>query len=581
MKRILTLLMALALLAGAVQPALAEPRDKPACFIPEVAAGLFNRLLEPTFRVSGATDSQARADQYQLTQASIEGSVLYLSAATGMVELCSFFQGGSPDTKGYASTVTLAVSKAVPEGDLLTIGSVFAQAVASLDGEADRDAITEWMKGAVAEESSILPMNGYTLAFTTNDNGSMFALVANDLQEGGDQPVEEPEPEPEPEPTEAPAPSVPDEAEAPPPTRASDLPDSLEGADLEWNGIWVKAVRYKVNAFSDGRASVYVYFRVLNTADQKYMIWAEDTTVNGVTMEAKYVGAFDAHSDNGEDTTNMLQITALEGNEEKCNMTLAYAQGVKTTLYLLDEKYDRVYSQKIRLDFSHMEGERDRLPEVFRQQTQKPEATQKPSEPKRVDSSGSYRSLCRGDKGDDVKKLQQRLIDLGWLSDVADGEFGPKTASAVLLFNEANGLGSSSTASEETQRVLFSSYAKSFEEPWIPAEPTWIKWTDITGDMTSYKIQITNHSKNKTIKGVELRYYPTDVWGNRLWDYDYRYTTFTLTIKPGQKKFTQWFAMSPSWYAIDRIYVGVSKIVFTDGTIHENDDITYYYFVMH
>ena len=49
-------------------------------------------------------------------------------------------------------------------------------------------------------------------------------------------------------------------------------------------------------------------------------------------------------------------------------------------------------------------------------------------------------TLYKGSKGDSVKKLQQALIDQGFLSGKADGIFGPKTEQAVIRFQQKNGL---------------------------------------------------------------------------------------------------------------------------------------------
>ena len=68
----------------------------------------------------------------------------------------------------------------------------------------------------------------------------------------------------------------------------------------------------------------------------------------------------------------------------------------------------------------------------------------------------SYRNLKQGDKGDRVKKLQQRLIELGYLEKGdADGAFGAKTRRAVLLFQEVNGLSRDGVAGDATQTHLF------------------------------------------------------------------------------------------------------------------------------
>ena len=68
----------------------------------------------------------------------------------------------------------------------------------------------------------------------------------------------------------------------------------------------------------------------------------------------------------------------------------------------------------------------------------------------------SYRNLKQGDKGDRVKKLQQRLIELGYLEKGdADGAFGAKTRRAVLRFQEVNGLSKDGVAGDATQTHLF------------------------------------------------------------------------------------------------------------------------------
>ena len=89
-------------------------------------------------------------------------------------------------------------------------------------------------------------------------------------------------------------------------------------------------------------------------------------------------------------------------------------------------------------------------------------------------------------------------------------------------------------------------------------------------------MKITNTSKTRTIKGVALQYYVTDVWGKKLWGSNiYREFTNTATIKPGQTKYSLWWYMSPSWYSIDQVHVRVAKVAFSDGETHENYDDDY------
>ena len=83
-------------------------------------------------------------------------------------------------------------------------------------------------------------------------------------------------------------------------------------------------------------------------------------------------------------------------------------------------------------------------------------ATQVPAPEPTLTPNPAYRNQKQGDKGDRVKKLQQRLIELGYLEKGdADGAFGAKTRRAVLRFQEVNGLSKDGVAGDATQTHLF------------------------------------------------------------------------------------------------------------------------------
>lgn len=67
----------------------------------------------------------------------------------------------------------------------------------------------------------------------------------------------------------------------------------------------------------------------------------------------------------------------------------------------------------------------------------------------------SYKVLTRGDEGEDVMKLQQRLFDLGYLADAADGKFGNKTTTAIKYFQMGHELNVTGIADSATQAKLF------------------------------------------------------------------------------------------------------------------------------
>jgi len=67
--------------------------------------------------------------------------------------------------------------------------------------------------------------------------------------------------------------------------------------------------------------------------------------------------------------------------------------------------------------------------------------------------------LKYGSKGDDVKKLQTRLIELGYLKGSADGSYGNKTVEAVKNFQKQVGITADGIAGKTTLSKLYSSSA--------------------------------------------------------------------------------------------------------------------------
>ena len=74
------------------------------------------------------------------------------------------------------------------------------------------------------------------------------------------------------------------------------------------------------------------------------------------------------------------------------------------------------------------------------------------------------RTLKKNFTGEDVKKLQQALIDLGYLNDAADGTFGSNTQEAVIRFQAVNGLSADGLAGVKTQELLYSGNALSADQ---------------------------------------------------------------------------------------------------------------------
>jgi len=82
-----------------------------------------------------------------------------------------------------------------------------------------------------------------------------------------------------------------------------------------------------------------------------------------------------------------------------------------------------------------------------------------------------FTTLLQGSIGDDVKQLQQRLIQLGYLDDVVDGFFGSKTYKAVTLYQSQNSLTNTGIADSNTLSSLYSSNAKMADRASVTPEP--------------------------------------------------------------------------------------------------------------
>ena len=66
------------------------------------------------------------------------------------------------------------------------------------------------------------------------------------------------------------------------------------------------------------------------------------------------------------------------------------------------------------------------------------------------------RNLSEGDSGNDVKSVQKRLIELGFLSGSADGQYGSGTAAAMKAFQQMNDLTANGEGNPSTYARLYS-----------------------------------------------------------------------------------------------------------------------------
>lgn len=98
-------------------------------------------------------------------------------------------------------------------------------------------------------------------------------------------------------------------------------------------------------------------------------------------------------------------------------------------------------------------------------ETPTPEPTQVPTPTPTVAPSASpARTLKKGATGQDVVRLQEALIALGYLDGSADGSFGSGTQAAVIQFQAVNALTADGLAGAKTLELLYSGNALSADE---------------------------------------------------------------------------------------------------------------------
>ena len=83
-----------------------------------------------------------------------------------------------------------------------------------------------------------------------------------------------------------------------------------------------------------------------------------------------------------------------------------------------------------------------------------------------------YSILSKGDRGEEVKRLQRRLNELHYNAGTADGVFGKQTREAVIAFQKANGLKTDGVAGPATQKILYESTGVVTARPTATASPT-------------------------------------------------------------------------------------------------------------
>ncbi|MBR3400743.1 MAG: peptidoglycan-binding protein [Parasporobacterium sp.] len=341
---------------------------------------------------------------------------------------------------------------------------------------------------------------------------------------------------------------------------------------LSCDGYTAKLVKYGVNQYNSVSPDMYLFFDVVNNSDMTIDLWFDDVVLDGVKMLGTGIYDIAPGTDSGNDPER-IWVMPRRNNEEEGSAAILDPHFLQGTLMLEDaDSGDDLALMEVTIDLSLL----DSVWNDFRTDDYEPSSQTDPG-PSDYTPAPSYNTLFEGSSGEAVRKMQEKLIELGYLYDVADGNFGPRTAAAVKDFNEANGLDGGTVADYTMQNLLFSGLANPYTEPWIPLTiGSYFEWDPIPEVNTFFfKVEVTNHSRTRTIKGYELSVYYTNVWGEKL-DGGVTYTqTMTQSVLPGQTLYSATFNLG-NWYSVDTVWVGVSRIVFDDGEIRDAYDVDYY-----
>lgn len=140
-------------------------------------------------------------------------------------------------------------------------------------------------------------------------------------------------------------------------------------------------------------------------------------------------------------------------------------------------------------------------------QTQQPTASPTPFTPTATPyvspSPTPKASLSIGDKGENVRALQQQLKTLGYLTGSVDGDFGKATEDAVKEFQKVNGLTQDGKAGKNTLDKLNSSSAK--EKPKATATPKPTSKPTATPSFSENTILSMDSPQNTTAKVKQLQ----------------------------------------------------------------------------
>ena len=197
----------------------------------------------------------------------------------------------------------------------------------------------------------------------------------------------------------------------------------------------------------------------------------------------------------------------------------------------------------------------------------------------------AYEDLSVGAEGEVVLRIQERLMQLGYLTPSApDGVYGKETCAAMHDFKAACGIDDADehapedcAATAQAQTMLFSDAAVPYNDPAFPVElvPEAGIQAKEEGAALVFSPTIRNDSHTRTVTSVTLTCYVTDLWGNPVEDASMRPVwSSTVEIAPGGQAAVD-AATLPQRNRIAWLYAAITSVTFADGATIESPDPVY------
>lgn len=221
--------------------------------------------------------------------------------------------------------------------------------------------------------------------------------------------------------------------------------------------------------------------------------------------------------------------------------------------------------------------------------------TPKPTPRSNVPTSLQGVTLWEGDSGNRVRLVKLRMQELGYYRATAsmDENFNNMMVDRLKQFQRNNGLVQSGIVDSSTLEKLYSSNpvkGEFYVAPTPTPKPEGRimlvipsggngQWKELSGDRMQMRVEVTNESRYRTVEAFELYIYTENVWGDRDPEEGTVYTVTTVKdVRPGKTVYSDYFTL-PNRSEIDRVYVGVKKMRYDDGTTEEVYDVDYFYWV--